>query len=381
MDSYLRVVGQAVLFFPVASALIALPFLIHHYRKYGGMTFARIFLSYSCVLYALCAYFLVILPLPSREAVAQMTGPSVQLIPFSFFRDLGKETDFLLNDPSTYLPALFSTFTLQFVFNIALLVPLGFYLRYYFRRSLGQAVLLSLGVSLFFELTQLSGLYGYYPRAYRLFDVDDLICNTLGGLLGYLLTGPLMRVLPDRDKIDQRSYQKGERVTFTRRGLSFFVDLIFVDLLWVVLSVVLPNLPFSLPFALAYWLYFGSFQWACKGKSLGKRLTKICVVNQDGSRVLLWRCLLRYGILVAFFYAYGGVAMLFRLLPLGSELVMLFLVALWFLGGLFLLLLETVLNRSSATGRDYLYGRLSGTRLMSTVLRQPFEPATPAAKG
>ena len=332
MDFYLRVVGQAVLFFPVASALIALPFLIHHYRKYGGMTFARFFLSYSFVLYALCAYFLVILPLPSREAVAQMTGPSVQLIPFSFFRDLGKETDFLLNDPSTYLPALFSTFTLQFVFNIALLVPLGFYLRYYFRRSLGQAVLLSLGVSLFFELTQLSGLYGYYPRAYRLFDVDDLICNTLGGLLGYLLTGPLMRVLPDRDKIDQRSYQKGERVTFTRRGLSFFVDLIFVDLLWVVLSVVLPDLPFSLPFALAYWLYFGLFQWACKGKSLGKRLTKICVVNQDGSRVLLWRCLLRYGILVAFFYAYGGVATLFRLLPLGSELVMLFLVALWFLG-------------------------------------------------
>ena len=29
---------------------------------------------------------------------------------------------------------------------------------------------------------------------------------------------------------------------------------------------------------------------------------------------------------------------------------MLFLVALWFLGGLFLLLLETVLNRSSSTG-------------------------------
>ncbi len=28
MDSYLRVVGQAVLFFPVASALIALPFLL-----------------------------------------------------------------------------------------------------------------------------------------------------------------------------------------------------------------------------------------------------------------------------------------------------------------------------------------------------------------
>ena len=301
MESYLRVVGQAVLVFPVAAALIALPFLIHHYRKYGGMTFARFFLSYSFVLYALCAYFLVILPLPDREAVAQMTGPSVQLLPFSFFRDLSKETGFQLAEPSTYLPALLSTFTLQFVFNIALLMPLGFYLRYYFRRKLLPAVLISLGVSLFFELTQLSGLYGYYPRAYRLFDVDDLLCNTLGGFLGYVLTGPLMKILPDRDKIDEKSYQKGERVTFTRRCLSLFVDMIFVSLLGTVLSIFLSQLPFNLPFALAYLLYFGLFQGLWGGKSLGKRLTKICVVNQDGSRVLLWRCLLRYGSAGGFF--------------------------------------------------------------------------------
>lgn len=36
MESYLRVVWQAVLVFPFAAALIALPFLIHHYRKYGS---------------------------------------------------------------------------------------------------------------------------------------------------------------------------------------------------------------------------------------------------------------------------------------------------------------------------------------------------------
>lgn len=371
MESYLRVVGQAVLVFPFVAALIALPFLIHHYRKYGSMTFARFFLSYSFVLYALCAYFLVILPLPSREAVAQMTGPSVQLIPFSFFRDLSKETGFRLLEPSTYLPALLSTFTLQFVFNIALLAPLGFYLRYYFRRKLLPSVLITLGVSLFFELTQLSGLYGIYPRAYRLFDVDDLLCNTLGGFLGYLLTGPLLKVLPDGEELDKKSFQKGERVTFTRRCLSLFVDLIFVSILGGILGAF--RLPFA--FSMAYLLYFGLFQWACRGKSLGKRLTKICVVNQDGTRVLLWRCLLRYGLLVAFSYAFWGVASLFSMLPLGSELVELFLVALWFLAGMCVLLLETVMNRSSHTGRDYLYGRLSGTRLASTVLRQPPEPA------
>lgn len=378
MESYLRVVGQAVLVFPVAAALIALPFLIHHYRKYGGMTFARFFLSYSFVLYALCAYFLVILPLPDREAVAQMTGSSVQLLPFSFFRDLSKETGFRLAEPSTYLPALLSTFTLQFVFNIALLMPLGFYLRYYFRRKLLPAVLISLGVSLFFELTQLSGLYGYYPRAYRLFDVDDLLCNTLGGFLGYVLTGLLMKILPDRDKIDEKSYQKGERVTFTRRCLSLFVDMIFVSLLGTVLSIFLSQLPFNLPFALAYLLYFGLFQGLWGGKSLGKRLTKICVVNQDGSRVLLWRCLLRYGLLVAFIYCFFAVAEAVFLLPASSGFAQTFLRLLWFMVGFFALLVESARNSVSKIGRDYLYGRLSGTRLASTVLRQPPVP-TPSS--
>ncbi len=370
MSFYIRVVWQAVLAFPIAAAVIALPFLIHHYRKYGCMTFAHFFLSYSLVLYALCAYFLVILPLPTREEVARMTGPTMQLIPFSFFRDLGRETGFQLAQPSTYLPALTSTFTLQFVFNIALLMPLGFYLRYYFRRKFGVSLLISLGVSLFFELTQLSGLYGMYPRAYRLFDVDDLLCNTLGGVLGYLATGPLMRLLPGREEIDQHSYEKGERVTFTRRFLSFLVDMVFVSLLWTLVSAVLPDW-YALPLAVAWLLYFGLFQWACAGKSLGKRLTRICVVNLDGTRVQLWRCLLRYGFLILFTYGFYAVGAVLATFPAGSEFAQLFFRVLWLFAGTFFFLLETARNRVSKTGRDYLYGRLSGTRLASTVLRQP----------
>lgn len=377
MSSYLKVVGYAVLFFPFAAAVIALPFLIHHYRKFGSMTFARFFLAYSFVLYGLCAYFLVILPLPSQEDVAQMTGPSTQLIPFSFFRDLSKETGFQWDVPSTYLSALLSNFTLQFVFNIALLVPLGFYLRYYFRRKLLTAVGISFGISLFFELTQLSGLYGVYPRAYRLFDVDDLICNTLGGFLGYVLTGPLMKILPDRDKIDENAYRKGERVTFTRRGLSFCVDLLFAGILWSLIKLGIPENPFL--FGVAYLLYFGLLQWAWKGKSLGKRLTKLRVVNEDGSRVLFWRCLLRYGILCVFLYVYWGVPQLLSYgfsLAGGTELIFLFFIALWLFAGVFLFLLETVLNRSSSTGRDYLYGRISGTKLVSTVIRPVSTPSS-----
>ena len=51
-------------------------------------------------------------------------------------------------------------------------------------------------LSLFFELTQLTGLNFIYPRQYRLFDVDNLMINTLGGILGYFIMNKLKVLLP-----------------------------------------------------------------------------------------------------------------------------------------------------------------------------------------
>lgn len=370
MSGYTEVIFQALVLFPLAALLITMPFLIHHYRKFGSITFPRVFLVYSFVLYLMCAYFLVILPLPDKAEVAKLTSPTTQLLPFSFFRELSRETDFLLTAPSTWFPALTSNFTLQFVFNIALLFPLGFYLRYYFRRkALGTAVA-CFCVSLFFELTQLSGLYGIYPRPYRLFDVDDLLCNTLGGMLGYFITGIFLKILPDREKIDERSYQKGMRVTFPRRLLSFCVDLLFVFLLsWPVgigLAFVFLE---SYAFAVSYLLYFILLQWLWKGKSLGKRLTKLCVVDESGHAPSLGKLTLRYGFLWAAAVAFSLISDLISDL-LGSVLFGAFLqiglslaVLLWFL-------VDTVQNHNSVLGRDYLHGRLSKTKLSSTVRQQ-----------
>lgn len=374
MRAYLDVILQALVLFPIAAALLTLPFTIHHYRKYGSVTFLRVFLVYSFVLYLICAYFLVILPLPDKEEVAKLTTPTVQLIPMSFFRDLPKETGFRLTEPGTYLGALASNFTLQFVFNIALLFPLGFYLRYYFRRKKLSTIVICFCVSLFFELTQLSGLYGIYPRPYRLFDVDDLICNALGGFLGWLFAGPLLRILPDRDRIDEKSYQKGERVTFTRRFLALCVDIPFVVLLSLPISLVLSLISLDrFAFGAAYLLYFGLLQWLWKGKSLGKRLTKICVASQNGGRPALWRSLLRYGSVLCIF---GLTELLFYLISSletlngAYVLLALFLWAGAALGLTFWFFVETALNRRSDSGRDYLHGRISGTRLVSTVQRE-----------
>lgn len=371
MSGYTEVILQALLFFPLAAALITLPFVIHHYRKFGSITFPRIFLVYSFVLYLLCAYFLVILPLPDRAEVAKLTSPTVQMVPFSFFRELSRETDFRLAEASTWLPALASNFTLQFVFNIALLFPLGFYLRYYFRRKALGTAISCFCVSLFFELTQLSGLYGIYPRPYRLFDVDDLLCNTLGGLLGYLVTGAFLKLLPDRDKIDERSYQKGMRVTFPRRLLSFCVDMLFVSLLsWPVgLGLSFVSLE-RYAFAAAYLFYFILLQWLWKGKSLGKRLTKICVVDENGHVPSLGKLTLRYGFLCA---AAAAFSLLSNLLSVFSDYALFgaFLQIGITLGVLLWFLVDTIQNHNSVSGRDYLHGRLSKTKLSSTVRQEP----------
>ena len=147
------------------------------------------------------------------------------------------------------------------------------------------------------------------------------------------LTGPLMKILPDRDKIDEKSYQKGERVTFTRRCLSLFVDMIFRQPAGGrCLSIFLSQLPFNLPFALAYLLYFRPVPRPVGRQEPGQTPDEnLRVVNQDGSRVLLWRCLLRYGLLVGFFLRLlGRCRGAFHGLlagALGSDLLALFLVA------------------------------------------------------
>ena len=68
----------------------------------------------------------------------------------------------------------------------------------------------------FFELTQLSGLYFIYPRGYRLCDVDDLILNTLGGLIGYFVPGILIRFLASKDELDKIARVNGRNVSGLR---------------------------------------------------------------------------------------------------------------------------------------------------------------------
>ena len=109
----------------------------------------------------------------------------------------------VLSDARTYLPALFDRTVLQVVCNILMLLPFGMYLRYVCGLDLGKVALVSLAFSAFIELGQLTGLFFMFRGSYRLCDVDDLMLNTLGGLLGGELVHALEAYLPPLDAFDR----------------------------------------------------------------------------------------------------------------------------------------------------------------------------------
>ena len=141
------------------------------------------------------------------------------------------KTGLEISDFSTYFPTLKNAVVYEAIFNVFLTVPFGVYLHYYFKCGFLKTVFYTFCFTLFFELTQLSGLYFIYPRSYRVFDVDDLILNTFGGIIGYFLGSLFLKFLPTREEIDEKSYEKGKNVSLIRRIASFGIDFVVLFVL------------------------------------------------------------------------------------------------------------------------------------------------------
>jgi glycopeptide antibiotics resistance protein len=95
------------------------------------------------------------------------------------------------------------------ILNVLLFVPLGLFLPVLwdrFRRWI-PCVAFGLGFSVTVELLQM--------LTFRATDVNDLITNVCGSLLGFLLAKPLIRKFP--------AVEKGSRDAYLLSGLSFCV--------------------------------------------------------------------------------------------------------------------------------------------------------------
>ena len=106
MSSYMEPIRFAIVVFPFLALAISTIFFVYEYRKYGTFIISRAVILYSFVFYLLCAYFLVILPLPPKEVVAQMTGPKIEWHLFASWENFRRNTVLVLSEPSTYLPAM-----------------------------------------------------------------------------------------------------------------------------------------------------------------------------------------------------------------------------------------------------------------------------------
>ncbi|MFZ2589083.1 VanZ family protein [Paucilactobacillus nenjiangensis] len=308
MSLYIGTVKTAILIFPFLALILSLPVLAFEYHHYGSMTIKRAIVLFAFVFYLLNAYFMVILPLPDPAVVAKLTTEKMQLIPFNVVRVFFVDSGFSLVHPHTWVQALRSFAFLQPAFNLLLTLPFGFFVRYYFRASMKHTIIASFCLSLFFELTQLSGLYFIYPRPYRLFDVDDLMLNTLGGLTGYYLTPIIAKILPNRDRMDQTSSQRALSVSWLRRFVAWMIDYgLVVNLLSFLLALgfklihlnsfaTSPVVNYILPILIAVV----GLPVLTNGTTIGKAIVRIKIANPNGTPATKMRILERQAFLYFF---------------------------------------------------------------------------------
>ena len=371
MGGYIEALEQAAILFPILAVLFTIPYIAWNYHKYGSVLSLRILIVYSFILYMLCAYCLVILPLPTGEAAANLSGHQVQLVPLTFLGDIARESDAVLSQPRTWLTVFNSNAFLTTLFNLFLTMPFGMYLRYYFRCGWKRTLVYSLLLSLFFELTQLSGLYFIYSGSYRLFDVDDLIVNTCGSMIGFVLARIAMRFLPSREELDRESFVRGRRVSLLRRIVAFIYDEIAYAVLFIVVFLIWTANFGTMSvwvYALIWLAYFALCPIVLRGQTIGHRLTKLRIVSSGGGRVHWYQYALRYTLLFVLLVI-APVALNWSISFLAGrgllgELAAVLAYGIVDGGYLFLLLFEAA---RMAMRRQLFYERWSKTKLISTV--------------
>lgn len=175
-------------------AVIALPLAALVYRKrYGKIPARRMIIMPVVLLYVVGIISFTFLPLPDPHTFqcgANLHYP--RLFP-------GWSVEFALRNTSGMGPLRFATWWfVQIYLNVLLFIPGGFIARTVYKMNFRATLLSGFAATLLIELTQLTGIWGIYPCRYRTFDVDDIITNTLGAIIGWLLAWGLGRMRAKR---------------------------------------------------------------------------------------------------------------------------------------------------------------------------------------
>ncbi len=142
----------------------------------------------STLLYGVGLVAFTVLPLPAGSAEACADGGRdsrlMSLITFAEARNMARDMG-----PSFLASPSF----LQILSNVALFVPLGLLIGWRTRWPMVTAVAVGLATSLLIELTQATGVWWSYDCAYRFGDLQDLVTNTSGAVVGWLIGRRIVR--------------------------------------------------------------------------------------------------------------------------------------------------------------------------------------------
>jgi len=210
-----------------AFVVLLVPVLVVQSRRYGRLSGPRLLGAAAVAVYGVALLAYTLLPLPSGDLAAWCARYGVggpQLRPFQFVADIRRDTAGLGLGAT-----LRSAAVLQVAFNVLLFVPWGVLARRYLGWGVLGSTLSAAGASLLVETTQTTGIFGLIGCAYRLGDVDDLLTNTLGGLVGALLAPLVLGWMPrSGDLAAGRALPRP--VTSARRWLGMLVDAALVTL-------------------------------------------------------------------------------------------------------------------------------------------------------
>ena len=361
---YISSIRLIVVMFPFLAILLLLPFLIRQYHRYGAISGWMVSVNYAFVFYILCAYALTILPLPTIEQVKQMTGPVENFHLLNFVRDFTTYSGFVLSQPDTWLHAAKTPQFIQPFFNLLLTLPFGMFLRYQYKKSFLTSLVLSFGLTLSFELIQRSALFGLYPRPYRLFDVDDLFLNTCGAMLGWLISGPLGKMLPKKEDIVETLEERSHKVFVSRKSVAILLDLAIIMVSDIAYNLIVgqPNQYVSILLYIFWVIMPELIGWP----TLGQRLVHLQLVDKSGKKAGFVRVLLRN--LFGYVLVYGLFAGELYVLNQTGSVVASELGTYYFLSlfGLFLILVFVLSLAVSLFTKQFFHEILSGTRLAST---------------
>lgn len=238
MSAYTQPIFTAGIVFALMAFVLFIPWVIYTYRKYHFLSFSKMFVAFSFIFYLLAALFLVLLPLPETTNTCALQRADTQFFnmrPFQFVSDILYKSGISLSNPATWMYTLKQPSFYQAFFNFLLLMPLGVYLRYFLKerkfwlRAFGMGLL----VTLFFEITQVTGIYGIYNCPYRIFDVDDLLLNSSGSLIGFLIAPMFLALFPKHEEVVAYG-EKLVALDYVRPVhllLAVFIDYVLISLI------------------------------------------------------------------------------------------------------------------------------------------------------